>query len=71
MHGPTKPRADFVNEALVRAGLSAHPEPVEGAPNQRQFGINDDYAWQLFRPPPSLLPNFPRHVHNPVERDEG
>ena len=22
----------------------AHPEPVEGAPNMREFGLNDDYA---------------------------
>ena len=59
---PTKPRADFIAEALVRAGLRA--------PNQRQFGLNDPEARELFRPEPSMLPNFPRHEHNPVVRDE-
>lgn len=55
--------ADLKREALVAAGLRA--------PNQREFGINDDYAWELFRPEPSMLPHFPRHRHNPVERDKG
>jgi hypothetical protein len=58
-----KSYAEVVQEALVAAGLRA--------PNQREFNINDEYAWELFRPPPSMLPDFPRHVHNPVLRDEG
>lgn len=49
--------------ALVAAGLRA--------PNQREFTLNSAYAWSLFRPEPSMLPNFPRHRHNPVEQDEG
>ena len=44
--------ADLKREALVAAGLRA--------PNQREFNINDDYAWELFRPEPSMLPPFPR-----------
>ena len=48
-------------EALVAAGLRA--------PNQREFQINDDYAWALFRPEPSMLPHFPRLRHDSVERD--
>ena len=58
-----KSQADLKREALVAAGLRA--------PNQREFGINDDYAWELFRPKPSMLPNFPMTRHNRVERDEG
>ena len=58
-----KSPADVMREALVAAGLRA--------PNQREFGINDDYAWELFRPEPSMLPNFPMTRHNRVERDEG
>jgi hypothetical protein len=61
MTGLRKSYAEVVREALVAAGLRA--------PNQRLFKINDDYAWELFRPAPSMLPEFPRHVHNPVERD--
>ena len=56
-----KTHADLMSEALVAAGLRA--------PNQREFGINDDYAWELFRPKPSMLPNFPMTRHNRVERD--
>ncbi len=59
---PAEIYADVLREALVAAGLRA--------PNQREFGINDDYAWELFRPPPSMLPNFPMTRHNRVERDE-
>ena len=55
--------ADVLREALVAAGLRA--------PNQREFGINDDYAWDLFRPPPSMLPAFPRCWTPKVEFDEG
>lgn len=58
-----KSYADVVREALIAAGLRA--------PNQREFGINDDYAWELFRPPPSMLPNFPRCWTPKVELDEG
>ena len=58
-----KSYADVVAEALVAAGLRA--------PNQRQFGINDAYAWDLFRPPPSMLPPLPRCWTPKVERDEG
>ena len=58
-----KSQADLKREALIAAGLRA--------PNQREFGINDDYAWELFRPEPSMLPNFPMTRHNRVERDEG
>ena len=51
---------------------SAHPEHVEGrAPNQRHFNILSDYAWELFRPPPSMLPPFPPCWTPKVERDEG
>ncbi len=57
-----KTYAEVVREALVAAGLRA--------PNQREFGINDDYAWELFRPEPSMLPDFPMTRHNRVERDE-
>ena len=56
-----KTHADLMSEALVAAGLRA--------PNQREFGINDDYAWELFRPEPSMLPHFPMTRHNRVERD--
>ncbi len=66
-----KSYAEVVREALVAAGLrapNALPSPVEG---QREFGINDDYAWELFRPPPSMLPNFPRCWAPKVELDEG
>ena len=56
-----KSQADLKREALVAAGLRA--------PNQREFGINDDYAWELFRPEPSMLPNFPMTRQNRVERD--
>ena len=56
-----KSQADLKREALIAAGLRA--------PNQRKFGINDDYAWELFRPEPSMLPNFPMTRHNRVERD--
>ena len=52
---------DLMREALVAAGLRA--------PNQREFGINDDYAWELFRPEPSMLPNCPRSWTPKVERD--
>ncbi len=58
-----KSYADLKREALVAAGLHA--------PNQREFGINDDYAWELFRPEPSMLPAFPRCWTPKVERDEG
>ncbi len=65
-----KTRAELVAEALAFM-KSAHPEPVEGrTPNQRQFGINDPEAWELFRPPPNMLPAFPPSFQNPVERDE-
>ena len=48
-----------------------HPEPVEGrTPGQREFGINDPYAWELFRPPPSMLPPFPPCWTPKVQRDE-
>ena len=57
-----KTPADVAREALVEAGLRA--------PNQRQFKINDAYAWELFRPPPSMLPPFPRCWTPKVERDE-
>ncbi len=82
-----KTYADLKREALTlknsahpEALLSSVEGPVEGrAPNalpsavegQREFGINDDYAWELFRPEPSMLPNFPMTRHNRVERDEG
>ncbi len=63
--------ADLKREALALKN-SAHPELVEGrAPNQREFGINDDYAGELFRPEPSMLPNFLMTRHNRVERDDG
>ncbi len=58
-----KTRGEVVAEALVAAGLRA--------PNQRQFGINDPEAWELFRPEPTMLPPFPPSFQNPVERDEG
>ena len=48
-------------DALVAAGLRA--------PNMREFTLNSPEAWALFRPEPSLLPNFPLTRHNPVERD--
>ena len=48
--------------ALVAAGVRA--------PNQRHFDILSDYAWELFRPPPSMLPPFPRCWTPKVERDE-
>ena len=57
-----KSRADVAREALVAAGLRA--------PNQRLFGINDSYAWELFRPPPSMLPHFPPCWTPKVDRDE-
>ena len=57
-----KSPADVVREALVAAGLRA--------PNQREFEINDDYACELFRPPPSMLPMFPRCWTPKVERDQ-
>ena len=57
-----KSQADLKREALVAAGLRA--------PNQREFGINDDYAWELFRPEPSMLPSFPRCWTPKVERDQ-
>ncbi len=78
-----KTYADLVRE--VRAQLArgaseertlalkdaARPKPVEGrAPNQREFQINDDYAWELFRPPPSMLPEFPRCWTPKVELDD-
>ena len=53
--------ADVKREALVAAGLRA--------PNQREFQINDDYAWELFRPEPSMLPHFPPSITPKVERD--
>jgi len=55
-------QADLVTRGLVAAGLRA--------PNQRQFGTNDPYAWELFRPPPSMLPPFPRCWTPKVERDD-
>ena len=58
-----KTPADVAREALVAAGLRA--------PNQRHFDILSDYAWELFRPPPSMLPPFPRCWRPKVERDEG
>ena len=57
-----KTPADVAREALVAAGLRA--------PNQREFGINDPYAWELFRPPPSMLPPFPPCWTPKVERDD-
>ena len=54
--------AEVKREALVAAGLRA--------PNQREFGINDDYAWELFRPAPSMLPPFPPSITPKVERDK-
>ena len=57
-----KSPADVAREALVAAGLSA--------PNQRLFGINDPYAWELFRPEPSMLPPFPPCWLPRVERDQ-
>ena len=56
-----KSQADLKREALVAAGLRA--------PNQREFGINDDYAWELFRPEPSMLPASPRCWTPKVELD--
>jgi hypothetical protein len=49
--------------ALVAAGLRA--------PNMRNFTLNSATAWDLFRPPPSMLPKFPLLRYNPVERDRG
>jgi hypothetical protein len=57
-----KTPADVAREALVAAGLRA--------PNQRLFGINDPYAWELFRPEPSMLPPFPPCWLPGVERDQ-
>ena len=48
--------------ALVAAGLRA--------PNQRHFNILSPYAWELFRPPPSMLPPFPPCWTPKVERDD-
>ena len=56
-----KTPADVKREALVAAGLRA--------PNQREFTLNSAYAWALFRPEPSMLPQIPLLRHNPVERD--
>ena len=47
--------------ALVAAGLRA--------PNQRHFNILSSEAWDLFRPPSSLLPPFPRCWTPKVERE--
>ena len=57
-----KTPADVAREALVAAGLRA--------PNQREFGINDPYAWELFRPEPSMLPPFPPCWLPGVARDQ-
>lgn len=58
----SKTHAEVLAEALVAAGLRA--------PNKRQFRLNDAYAWDLFRPAPSMLPHFPRCWPPKVERDE-
>ena len=60
--GRRKTPADVAREALVAAGLRA--------PNQREFGINDPYAWELFRPEPSMLPPFPPCWLPGVARDQ-
>ncbi|MEO5808618.1 MAG: hypothetical protein ABIR51_00815 [Sphingomicrobium sp.] len=61
MTRPAKSRDQFVAEALAAAGLRARPEPVEVAPNLRNFILDDDYACRLLRSDaPSMLPNFPR-----------
>ena len=67
-----KTPADIRREALALL-KPAHPEallskvegPVEGAPNMREFGLNDDYALTLCHPP-SALPKFPRCSTPPV-----
>jgi len=54
------------------AGASEEPGRVaagQKVPNQREFTLNSPEAWELFRLEPSMLPTFPRHRHNPVERD--
>ena len=61
MTGQRKTHADVKREALVAAGLRA--------PNMREFGIIDDYAWELFRPAPSMLPPFPPSWLPKVERE--
>jgi hypothetical protein len=65
VEGPVEGRAP---NALPSAGSPERCRRVEG---QREFGINDDYAWELFRPPPSMLPASPRCWTPKVERDEG
>ncbi len=71
----TKSRQQFETEALVAAGLRASPGPVEAAPNQRSFTLDEDGVHPersrracllLRRDAPSLLPNFPRMRYPPV-----